>query len=334
MKKILIVGCGSIGKRHAENASRISQTAVFDVNTQAASATARSLKIPFFQTLEEGLSWRPDGVVIATPNHTHIKIAHYVVAFGADVLIEKPLSYSLNDVGHFLEEAEKKGCRVIVACNMRFHPAIKSVHSHLSKIGRPYFARAHYGNYLPDMRPGVDYRKLYCAHRTMGGGVIFDAIHEIDYLMWFFGQVETVLCKANRLSSLDIDVEDYASINLCFTSGMCAELHLDYLQRAKRRGVEIVGSEGTIIWNSDGKFPEQCSVKLYTPDNGWQVIYAEKALDANEMYLELMQKFILALESSYIELLNGRQAAEELDVVFAAKKSAAEGRLISLKVER
>ena len=76
-----------------------------------------------------------------------------------------------------------------VVCNMRFHPAVAALRHALPMIGKPLFAQAHYGNYLPDMRPGADYRTLYCASAAAGGGVILDAIHEIDYLIWLFGAV-------------------------------------------------------------------------------------------------------------------------------------------------
>src|SRR5436309_2376616 len=98
------------------------------------------------------------------------------------------------------------------------------------------------------MRPGAEYRSLYCSRAEAGGGVILDAIHEIDYLAWLFGPVERVSAEAGRIGDLDIDVEDYASLALMHRGGVRSEIHLDYLQRWKRRGCEVVGSEGTLIW--------------------------------------------------------------------------------------
>src|SRR5262249_45644805 len=146
-----------------------------------------------------------EAVVIATPHTTHLSIAKNALAAGADVLIEKPLAANLEGIGALLAEAERGGRRIRVVCNMRFHSAVAALRRALPRIGKPLFARAQYGNYLPDMRPGADYRTLYCARVETGGGVILDAIHEIDYLAWLFGPVEQVGATAGRIGSLDID---------------------------------------------------------------------------------------------------------------------------------
>jgi predicted dehydrogenase len=206
---------------------------------------------------------------------------------------------------------------------MRFHPAVAALRSALPRIGRPLFAQAHYGNYLPDMRPGADYRTLYCARAASGGGVILDAIHEIDYLTWLFGPVERVSAEAGKLSDLDIDVEDYAAITLIHTSGVRSEVHLDYLQRSKRRGCVIAGSEGTLIWTSEGKSPEHCLVRFRAAGSDrWDTILEQPELDTAQPYVELMRRFLDPAAGDG-DLLDGRGAAERLSVALAARQSAA-----------
>jgi len=312
-----------MGRRHARNASQICETAVFDVDADRVGAVSGQLKVPGFVSLEEALGWRPDGVVVATPTHTHLEVARAAVEVGADVLIEKPISNSLDGVEVFLRAARELGRRVFVACNMRFHPAVEVLRGHLGRIGQIYFARAQYGNYLPDMRPGVDYKTLYCSNRAMGGGVILDAIHEIDYLIWFFGGVASVLGEAAKLSSLDIDTEDYACIVLRHENGVRAEIHLDYLQVCKRRGVEISGDSGTLIWLSEGKNPEWCQVKFYDRAGGqWQTVLFADALNAQSMYEKMLREFTRALTGESVCLLEGGEAAEELAVALAARNAA------------
>jgi len=89
--KILIVGCGSIGKRHAINSARATETAVFDERQDLAEQLSHELGIQQFSSLKDGLSWKPDGVIIATPNNFHIPVASVATESGADVLIEKPI---------------------------------------------------------------------------------------------------------------------------------------------------------------------------------------------------------------------------------------------------
>jgi predicted dehydrogenase len=325
MTRVLVVGCGSIGHRHAANAARIASVTIVDAMPERAAETASSLGVAVSRSLEEALADKPGAVVVATPHHTHLPIARAALKAGADVLIEKPLAASLEGIPDFLKEADALGRRVRVVCNMRFHPAIAALRRALPRVGRPLFARAQYGNYLPDMRPGVDYRTLYCARAEAGGGVILDAIHEIDYLVWLFGPVERVSAEAGRIGDLDIDVEDYAALALAHRSGVRSEIHLDYLQRSKRRGCEIVGTEGTLIWTSEGKAPEHCAVRFRPSGNReWETILDEPDLDVAAPYAELMKRF-LGGNGQDRDLLDGRGGAEDLAIALAARRAAMNG---------
>lgn len=319
--KILIIGCGSIGERHARNSKQYGDTAVVDENISLARDCAQKLDVRFMNNLEAGLAWKPQGVIVATPTHTHIGVARQAIEAGADVLIEKPLSHTVTGLDDFLQRAASLNRRVFVVCNMRFHPAVKTLHQNLQRIGRPLFARAHVGNYLPNMRPNADYRKLYCANRNQGGGVLLDAIHEIDYLMWFFGPVEKTTCAGAKLSDLEIDVEDYACICLRHAGNTISEIQMDYLRPYKRRGCEIVGEAGILLWESEGKLPETVRVRLFlTETNSWQTLYASEDLDTNHPYQELIRHFTQALQGEDAPLLTGRDAAAELDVIRSARQ--------------
>jgi predicted dehydrogenase len=323
VKRVLVVGCGSIGLRHAVNAARTAAVSVADIDHARAASVAREIGVSVCDTVEQGLKAAPDAVVIAVPHQHHLPLASAALQATANLMIEKPLAAGLAGVADFLRQVEHSGRRVRVVCNMRFHPAIAALRRALPMIGRPQFAQAHYGNYLPDMRPGADYRSLYCAKAETGGGVILDAIHEIDYLVWLFGAVQRVTAEAGKLSDLDIDVEDYASIVLTHAGGVRSEIHLDYLQRFKRRGCVIAGSEGTLVWTSEGKSPERCLVRFRAAGaSEWQVILDQPALDTAAPYVELMQRF-LDPQTGDQDLLDARGGAECLAIALAAKQSAA-----------
>ena len=317
--KILVAGCGSIGKRHLKNAGQVAEAAVFDTDPQVLFECEREHGIQTFGDLKTALEWKPDGVVIATPTNLHIPIALDCIEVGADVLIEKPISHSNDGVESFLKLAESLKRKIFVACNMRFHPAINTIRKNLHFIGKPLFARAHYGNYLPEMRPNVNYRKLYAASRLQGGGVILDGIHELDYLVWLFGAIQEVLCRADKLSDLEIDTEDYAGILLRHQTGVASEIHLDYLRPFKLRGCEIVGDQGILLWRSEGKNPEKCSVRLYKRHTAkWERLFYSEGLDINKPYEILMQHFIGGIQGRDVPILTGREAAEELAVALKA----------------
>ncbi len=318
--KLLVIGCGSIGRRHAANAALFAEAAVFD----RVAAAADGLGLRCFDDLAAALDWGADGVVVAVPHDAHIEVAARALEAGSHLLIEKPIAHQLAGLDDFLARAEALDRKVRVVCNMRFHPGPAALKASLAEIGRPLFARAQYGNYLPDMRPGADYRTLYCARAASGGGVILDAIHEIDYLAWLLGAPKSLTATAARLGDMDIDVEDYAALALAHADGARSEIHLDYLQRAKRRGCEIVGRAGTLVWLSEGKRPERCTVRLYRADCGdWQVLYEDPAVDADAPYRELMRRFAAAVAGEAEDgLLDGRTAAAELAVALAGKRMA------------
>lgn len=329
--KILVVGVGSIGRRHAQNAKQFAETAICECNAELGQEVATELCLPLFMDLNHALDWKPDHVIVATPTHIHLAVADRAIESGAHVLIEKPISHSLDNVKEFLDKAELLGKKVFVVCNMRFHPAVQTLARNINGVGKPLFVRAQYGNWLPDMRPGADYRTLYCSRQMTGGGVILDAIHEIDYISWLLGSVQTVICNAGRLSNLDIDVEDYAELLSSHSTGVMSEIHMDYLQRFKRRGCDIIGTDGTLVWLSEGKTPENCEVRLYrSSSRSWKTLYKEPNLNPYGIYQTLFENYLRAANGEQTDMLTGRAALEVLSIVFAAKDSAATGRRISL----
>ena len=150
-----------------------------------------------------------------------------------------------------LELARSKNLVTLVGCNLRFHPGLVAVKRLLEQgvAGRIVAIRAEVGQYLPDWHPGEDYRQGYSARLDLGGGIILDAVHEIDYVRWLLGPVRSVACFAGKLSHLEVETEDTAALLFRFSNGTIGEVHLDYVQRAYSRTCHIIGDEGTIRWD-------------------------------------------------------------------------------------
>jgi predicted dehydrogenase len=107
--------------------------------------------------------------------------------------------------------------------------------------------RLWFGSYLPYWRPKVDYRTTYSAQARLGGGILLDAIHELDLAVWILDDRFTVVCALlDRVGDLEIDVEDTVKALLRHADGATLELSLDYLSRRYRRGIEVVGQESTL----------------------------------------------------------------------------------------
>ncbi len=326
---ILVVGCGSIGRRHIGNLQSlgVDRIAACDTDPDQLAQAASKFGVSGYGSLEEALdAAAPDAVVVCTPPLLHVLQAFEAVRAGAHVFLEKPLSHSLDGVDALIREAATAQRIIQVGYNFRFHKGLRIIKGMLDRdvIGRVLWARAELGQYLPDWRPTQDYRRSYTAHRSQGGGIILDGSHEIDYMRWFFGEVERVYCLADTLSSLDVDAEDTACMTLRFKSGCVGQIHVDFVQRARARNCKIVGTEGTILWDN-----WDASVQVFAAEtNGWDRI--EVPGDTNDKYLTEMESFLSCLDGTRQPEVDAQSARQTLEVALAAHESARTGREVSI----
>lgn len=331
--KILLIGCGSIGARHARCLANMDEIdlLLYDSDSDRSRALQEELGRPVIVDLEDGLARLPDAALICTPTHLHIELATQALQAGAHLFIEKPISHTLDGIDELVADATASGRVILVGCNMRFHRPITAIKRWLDAgaIGSPLFGQFHYGNYLPNWRPQQHYRASYSAHAELGGGIILDAVHEIDYARWFLGEPEMVSAMSGRVSDLDIDTEDVAEISMHFASGAMASFHLDYLRPVRGRSSELVGDGGLIVWQARGKYPEQSLLELYSMSGELQ----EKlsfATDLGEMYFDEMQHFLRCLKGEDSPALDGQEAKRVLEIALEAKHAALNGRAIRL----
>lgn len=267
---------------------------------------------------------RPTAVLICTPTALHAADAREAVAAGAHVLVEKPIATDLGDADALVEAARASGRVVAVGYNLRFQRGLKEVRELVrgGAIGRVLTIRAEFGHYLPDWHPGDDYRARYSARAELGGGVLFDLSHEIDLVRWIAGEVAGVCALTATVGDLEIDVEDCALLLLRLASGVLAEIHIDYIQRAYSRGCKIVGSEGTLIW----EYPYD--LRLFRAAGGWE--NRSEPVDPNEMYVAELRNFLDCVAGTARVEVDGTDARQTLAVALAAKRSAREGRFVAV----
>jgi predicted dehydrogenase len=211
---------------------------------------------------------------------------------------------------------------------MRFHPGLVRVKQLLDggAVGSILSARAAFGQYLPDWHPDEDYRAGYSARRDLGGGIILDAIHEVDFLRWLAGEMQSVACFSGRLSSLEIDTEDTAALLLRFANGAIGEIHLDYVQRAYSRSAEIIGEKGTIRWDYALR-----AVRWYSAeDRRWRAFNDPETWEPNDMYLDEMRHFLRCLDGAETPALDLINAKRVLEIALAAKAAAENRRVVEL----
>jgi len=292
----------------------------FDVNADQCRNVEKEFGVKTYSSLDEALSQNPDIALICTPTSLHIPAAMAAARKGCHLFIEKPLSHTMEGVDELIEIVAQKKLISLVGCNMRFHPGLMKVKMLLEAeaIGRVIAARIEAGQYLPDWHPSENYRKGYSAKSNLGGGVILDAIHEIDYIRWMLGEVESIACFSGRVSKLEIETEDTAAIIMRFISGTIGEVHLDYIQRVYSRTCHIIGDEGTIRWDYNTG-----EVRYYSAETKeWQIFKNPPGWIPNQMYLDELSHFLRCINGEEQPTLDIIQGELVLKIALAAKASA------------
>lgn len=289
--KVLVVGAGSIGSRHIRNLLALgAQVSVYRYR-QHDNAGLRQLGegIRVFQSIDEALASDVEAVVVANRTDQHIPVALAAAEQGRHLFLEKPLSHSMEGVERLLMVARERKLIVEVGCMMRFQPNLLWIRNALCEgfVGDVYFARAVVGQYLPDWRPTQDYRLSYSAHLDQGGGVVLDLVHELDYLMWWFGEVEDVAAFLGHVSKLEIESEDVAQILLRFRSGVMAQVHMDYLRPQYYRFAEVAGSRGVLTWQA------MAGTVTFGQAGKEEIVHrVPEAFERNTMFADHMRHFL------------------------------------------
>ena len=196
-----------------------------------------------FSNLQDAIAWQPQLAVIASPSDLHAEVLPALLDAKIACFIEKPVVIRREDADALENRAAATLPSTQVGCVLRFLGAVETLRGWLKqeRLGKLVRARLECGQYLPDWRPGTDYRSGYSADARRGGGVIFDLIHEIDLAVLLFGDCKLEHVMGAKRSSLDLACEDVALLHLSGEDGLPISISLDYVSRMPVRNIEIVG---------------------------------------------------------------------------------------------
>lgn len=309
-----VLGLGSIGLRHARNLLQAGQAVKgFDPaqDRKKALADLGGEPVDSPDAVLEGV----DGVVIATPPARHIDDLTRAVEAGKHVFVEKLIGHRLDGLADILGAADAGGVTVFAGLNLRFHPAVKAAKSLLDEgpLGTTLWARLIAASYLPDWRPGQDYRRGYAADAA-SGGALFDFIHEFDLAVHLLGPARLAAAAARRTGILEIPSEDCADALLVHASGVRSAIHVDYVTRPRLRRIEIAGQGGIMELDL-----EACRLVLLDGD-GDEARAQSFAGDSSAMYVEEMNAFIECVHDGAEPPCDGWQALEVLGLVIEARR--------------
>ena len=327
--RILLVGFGSIGRRHLANLRTLlpaAQIAVWRHAPPVAGPEDIAGASCVLYDQRAALDFRADAAILANPAPFHLPVAAVLAAHGVHLFIEKPISHTAAGVAELLADCNRRHLVVMVGYNLRFDPSLAAARRVCEEglIGKIVALRAEVGSYLPEWRPESDYRNAVSARPELGGGAVLELSHELDYMRWLGGEVTAVSARLGQLGALRIDVEDTAEITLQFRDGGIGQVHLDMIQRAATRTCRIIGTEGTVVW--DGLTG---AVQLFTSAaNGWSTICAAGESDRNAMYLAELQHFLDCVRDRRPPRITGEDGWRALQIALAAKRSHVEQRVI------
>jgi len=242
--KVLIIGLGSIARKHIEALKDIGHFDIYALRSSTKSATYEQV-INLYNYDEVG-NYNFDFFIISNPTSDHAATIENILKFEKPLFIEKPV---FNEVSIFnsnlVKKIKRRNISTYVGCNLRFLDCLKEAKK-LVKDLQINEINSYAGSYLPDWRPGIDFKKNYSANKEMGGGVHMDLIHELDYLYWIFGEPLAVDSLLSSRSSLNINAIDYANYRWLYEN-FCIGVILNYYRRDYKRTLEIVSTEGTFL---------------------------------------------------------------------------------------
>lgn len=312
MKHFLIIGLGSIGRRHMTNLAARFPGAAFTVlrHAYAPDPLCDQLGARVVTDLEQALAPRPDLVapdlvvpdlvVVASPSANHMDCLPRLIASGAHLMVEKPIVTSLADCDRLLALLARAPKAVRASgFNFRYLPSLQRIRAAIRAGDLGHVVRAAFvaGQWLPDWRPAQDYRHSYSADAARGGGVELDLVHEIDVARWFFGDLALDFAKGGRLSSLGLQSNDVATMIFSAPHGPIVQVALDYVSRKRLRHYEVVGDKAGLLWDIAGRLEQ------ITPAGRQTLLDEPAGFNVAQTYIDMIERIAAAVAGDWQEPL-------------------------------
>jgi predicted dehydrogenase len=243
--KILIVGLGSIAKKHIISIRKcLYNPEIYALRSSIDSNIIDGI-INIYDLDKDVIDF--DFAIISNPTEYHYDFIMKLADRNINLFIEKPPVNSLTYVNDISHKIKTQNIQTYVACYLRHHPCIQYVKKHIDgnkfKVNE---VNVYFGSFLPEWRPNRDFRKIYSSIPELGGGVHLDLFHELDYSYWLFGKPIKVLSTKRNVSTLNIRSIDSA-VYLLEYDNFNVNITLNYFRKDSKRTIEILFENETWI---------------------------------------------------------------------------------------
>jgi predicted dehydrogenase len=327
VNRLALVGLGSIGRRHLRVLKQIRPDieVILVRSGRGARWPEELLASESVDSIEEAINKGIDAAVISSPAPYHVQQAKKFLSKNIPLLIEKPLSHDLQDIRELSLLADQANVPILVGYVLRHSMDLRYFYELAvsERVGRSVDATIRCGSFLPDWRPDQDYRTTASARPDLGGGVLLELSHELDYANWLFGPFQTIDASLTNSGTLDIEVEDTADIVLATESDSTVAIHLDFCSKDSVRECVIHGSEGELRWDGVHR------IVSFKRDDGEE----EKSafdVERDAMFRAQLTHFLSCIEQGETPKVTLQDGIVALTLVEAAKRSSVEGRAIDL----
>ena len=265
MMRAAVIGLGNIAKRHRSNLKQMFPEVA--IITMSASGRLPSELVCnsdcIASNIQSIIDYNVDMAIIASPASFHSMHAIPLIEAGIPVLIEKPVSTSIEDAKAIVKAKNEYQVNAGVGYCLKYLSSALFVKKFIEsgRAGKTLNANIEIGQYLPDWRPNTDYKQSVSAVKSLGGGALFELSHEIDYAQWLFGKLSVEHAVIRNTGELDIDVQ-------------------------ASRKCKIIFSRGALVWDL---IKNQV---LWADETGESVLFSDELWDKNKMYLNMLSDFI------------------------------------------
>lgn len=322
MHQVLIIGTGSIGERHLRCflATGRAQLSFVEINAALRGAIAERYASRAFADLDAALADPPDVAVICTPAPLHVPLAQRLAEAGIHVLIEKPLSASLDGIDRLRQTVAARRIVAGVAYVYRCHPHLQALRAaiHSGRFGKPVELIAVSGQHFPTFRPA--YRDIYYKDRAGGGGAIQDALtHLVNAGEWLLGPVERLVVDAAHQVLEGVTVEDTVHL-LARHRSVLGSYSLNQHQAPNENSVTVVCERGTVRWEAH----EHRWRWMQKPGDAWHD-ETISPLERDTIFIAQAHAFLDAVEGKSAAPCSLEDGVQTLKVNLAALASADSG---------